>query len=181
VKFFSDLLKIREPEKSVTVINRGIGGNTAEDLRSRWTDDALSHRPDWMSIKIGINDANRHINGSGDPNISPKEYRVRYEEILEQTREALPERQLLLITPFFLSKDTAPNSYRAKVARLLPEYIGIVTELSAQYGTRLLNLHERFHRNLEHAHPDVYCPEPVHPNQTGHLLIAEAVYESLSE
>ena len=48
VKFFHDLLLIREPDKSVRIINTGIGGNTVEDLRSRWVDDALSYNPDWL-------------------------------------------------------------------------------------------------------------------------------------
>ena len=56
VRMVSDLLTIREPAKRIRVINRGIGGHTVEDLRSRWCDHVLAHRPDWLVVKIGIND-----------------------------------------------------------------------------------------------------------------------------
>ena len=47
VNLFNDMLLTRDSEKHIRVINRGVGGNTVEDLRSRWQDDALAHRPDW--------------------------------------------------------------------------------------------------------------------------------------
>ncbi len=180
VRFFHDLLTFREPEKRVKILNRGIGGNTVDDLRSRWTDDVLTHRPDWLSIKIGINDVNQHLCSPDGRRLPPEEFRAIYEEILTQTRDALPDTRILLISPFFLSNDTAPHSYRAHVLRKLPDYIGIAEEMSRQFDTRFLNLQERFQSLLKHHHPDVYCPEPVHPYPIGHHFMAEQVYAALS-
>ncbi len=56
VKMFADLMIIRESAKRVAIINKGIGGDNVLGLRNRWTDDVLRNRPDWLSIKIGIND-----------------------------------------------------------------------------------------------------------------------------
>ena len=46
----------RYPERRLRWENRGIGGNTTRDLLARWDDDAIALRPDWLSVKIGIND-----------------------------------------------------------------------------------------------------------------------------
>jgi lysophospholipase L1-like esterase len=180
VHFFSDLLTIRDPEKTVSILNRGIGGDTVENLRSRWEDDALSHRPDWLSIKIGINDLNSNLCGSNKQWLTPEMFQSIYREILTLTRKELPNCQILLISPFFLSVDTVKESYRNRVLRYIPEYIDAVKTLHREFKTRYLGLHEMFGEHLQHRHPDVFAPEPVHPNQTGHLLIAEAVYSALS-
>lgn len=40
----------------IRVINAGISGNTVRDLKGRWDADVFEHKPDWVSIMIGIND-----------------------------------------------------------------------------------------------------------------------------
>ncbi len=180
VRLFSDLLTIREPTKTLSVLNRGIGGNTVEDLRSRWQDDVLSHHPDWLSIHIGINDVNRNLCGTDSNWLSPAMYEGIYRELLALAHQALPACQVLLISPFFLSRDSVKGSYRARVLEHLTHYTRAVEALHLEFQTRYLSLQAVFNEQLAHRHPDVFAPEPVHPNQTGHLLIAESVYTALS-
>ena len=179
VKMFHDLLVMREPAKRVTVINKGISGNTVVDLRDRWTDDVLRHRPDWLSVKIGINDLHRTL--ANTPQAVPPEMFARvYDEILARVRETLPKCRILLIDPFYISRDYRSDSARSEVMRLLPRYLATVHKMSRRYRTRLVEMHAIFQRLLKFHEPDLFCPEPVHPNLTGHLVIAEAVYEALS-
>jgi lysophospholipase L1-like esterase len=180
VRFFNDLLIAREPEKRVNVVNRGIGGNTIEDLRSRWHDDVLAYRPDWLSIKIGINDVNRHLTSTGRAFLPPEEYRDIYLLLLELTRDALPEVQILLIDPFFISRDTLDDSYRCLVLRTIEDYIAVVHEMSERFATLLVPTHEIFQRILDLRPAEDLTPEPVHPHATGHMVIAQAVYDALS-
>src|SRR4051812_47492548 len=56
-----DLITARYPERRITFWNEGIGGNTVEDLRNRWLDDVIRHQPDWLCVKIGINDLHRTL------------------------------------------------------------------------------------------------------------------------
>jgi lysophospholipase L1-like esterase len=180
VKLFSDLLAIREPARRVTIINKGISGNRVVDLADRWTDDCLRHRPDHLSIKIGINDL--HCTLGNTPQAVPAEkFEEVYDRILERTREALPKCRILLIDPFYISADTAGPSFRNEVLKALPRYIQVVHEISRKHGTRLVRTHGMFRRLIRHHDPDLFCPEPVHPNMAGHLAIAEAVYQALSE
>ncbi|MCK5739019.1 SGNH/GDSL hydrolase family protein, partial [bacterium] len=179
VRFFSDLQTIREPEKQLKIINTGISGDRVTGLQNRWTDDVLNYEPDWLSIKIGINDLHSVVRNTPEP-VTPDIFAMIYDEILARTREALPNCRLLLIQPFYISRETAATSFRNSVLELLPEYLAIVTELSLKYKTALLETHAMFHNLLDYHPADTFCPEPVHPNATGHLAIAEAVYQSLS-
>src|SRR5437762_2767741 len=54
-------LLARYAELGLEVVNRGIGGNTVRDLAARWQDDVIAEQPDWLSVKIGINDVWRAI------------------------------------------------------------------------------------------------------------------------
>jgi lysophospholipase L1-like esterase len=179
VKQFVDLLTIREPQLSINCINKGISGDVVVGLRNRWTDDVLRHRPDWVSIKIGINDLHRSLRDNPDA-VPPKLYREAYDEILGRTRATLPKCRILLIDPFYISLEKSPNTFRRSVLDLLPEYLRIVQAMSRKYGTLHVRTHEMFQRLLRHHEPDFFCPEPVHPNLSGHLAIAEAVYDALS-
>ena len=178
VRLFANMLIIRHPGKAITVINKGISGDVVTGLRNRWSDDVIRHKPDIVSIKIGINDLHRTLRQSPDA-VPPRLYREAYEDIVTRTKQALPACRLLLIDPFYISTDTAPTSFRNTVLKLLPEYLRVVQDLSRKYGTRHVKTHEVFQRLLKTHEPDTFCPEPVHPNPTGHMVIAEAVYAAL--
>ena len=179
VKLFADLLIIREPKKDITIINRGIGGDVVTGLKNRWKDDVLRNKPDWLSIKIGINDLHRTLGQDPDA-VPPELYREAYEKILSRTKSTLPKCKLILIDPFYISNETSPNSFHSDVLKLLPEYLNIVNEFSEKYRTFHVKTHEIFQRQLRFHKPDIFCPEPVHPNLTGHLLIAESLYNVLN-
>lgn len=179
VKLFADFLTNREPQKDVRIINKGIGGDRVTGLRNRWEDDVLRHQPDWLSVKIGINDLHSHLRGAPDA-VSPGVYREAYASILETTRQTLPQCRILLIEPFYISTATRPASQRTEVLALLDDYICIVRDMQRKFKTRLVKTHDHFAALLKYHDPDTFCPEPVHPNTTGHLVIAEAVYAALS-
>ena len=179
VKLFADMLILRQPKMKINIINKGIGGDIVTGLRNRWHDDVLRHKPDWLSIKIGINDLHSALRN--DPGaVTPALYRQAYEHIISRTASVLPRCRLLLIDPFFISTEKAATSFRSEVLKLLPEYLRTVHELSRKRHTLLVKTHEMFQRLLKTHEPDTFCPEPVHPNLTGHLAIAEAVYSALS-
>ncbi len=179
VKLFADLLIIRESGREITIINKGIGGDIVTGLRNRWNDDVLRNKPDWISIKIGINDLHKTLRQAPDA-VPPELYREAYEEILSCTKSTLPKCKFILIDPFYLSKETSSNSFRSEVLKLMPEYLKIVNELSEKYQALHLKTHEIFQRQLRFQEPDTFCLEPVHPNLTGHLLIAESLYDVLT-
>ena len=50
VRIFTDMLTVREPEKDIMVVNRGISGDTIKDLQDRWQRDVIDLAPDWLDI-----------------------------------------------------------------------------------------------------------------------------------
>jgi len=177
VRLFRELMIARHPDWELNVINKGIGGNTVEDLWNRWDDDCLRLTPDVLSILIGINDLHRTLMSRDFP-VPPARFAELYESILSRAMEACSPRTVLL-TPFYISKDAHDGSARSKVLALLPEYIDVVKRMSDTFGTALVDLHALFQKHLATREADDFCPEPVHPHRTGHLVIAEAVAGAL--
>lgn len=177
-KFTIDLVTAMYPERHITWINRGIGGNRVTQLAERWTDDTIRHQPDWVSILIGINDLHSFLRG-GDPVVPVELYAEKYEEILTRTRDEVGA-QMLLLDPFYISMDRGSGSWRSVVLEALPAYIEVVHALAAKFGCRHIATHELFARHLQYREAEEFCPEPVHPGPTGHLLIAHAIVEALT-
>jgi len=178
VKLFRDLLIANFPEKDIEIINKGIGGNTIVDLQQRWEDDVIYHKPDWLSVLIGINDVHRVIRKvDGWENFTVNNFISNYEELLKKTKEKLSCR-IILMEPFYISVNKN-DGWRGIVAKELTPYIKAVRDLSKKYNTLLIKLQDIFDRHLKYRDSETFCPEPVHPNQTGHLLIANAIYNTL--
>ncbi len=88
VSLFSELATARYPDRQIRYINKGIGGNKITDLSERWRDDVLFHKPDRLSIKIGINDLHSHLRGA-DGGVSPELFAERYDGVLALTKQEL--------------------------------------------------------------------------------------------
>ena len=179
VRLFTELATARFPDRNIAYINKGIGGNRITDLKERWRDDVLFHKPDRLSIKIGINDLHSHLRNPQD-GVSPEHFARVYDEVLGCTRDDL-NCPLLLITPFYISTDCSGSTFRSQVLSLLPRYIETVEAMAAKYDARLVNLHDIYQEHLQYRDADTFCPEPVHPNHTGHIVIAEALMQALTE
>jgi lysophospholipase L1-like esterase len=174
---FSELVTAMWPERDIRYINKGIGGDNTVGLRNRWEDDVVRHQPNWLSLLIGINDLHTWL---GDPanGISPALYKEKYDSILASTKEQTPAK-LLLIDPFYISIDTCESSFRKRVLDTLPEYIAVVDEMAAKYDALHVKLHDIYAAHLKFREADYFCPEPVHPNHAGHLVIAGAMVKAL--
>jgi len=180
VKLFADFLIACESAKKIEIINKGISGDNSVGLLNRWTDDVLRHEPDWLSIKIGINDLHGYLRDPAN-GISPEKFEDAYGKFMERTRKSLPRCRILLIQPFYISRESSSDSFRHNVLEILPRYLKIVEKMSRQYKTRLIETHAMFQNLLKYYEADTFCNEPVHPNLTGHVAIASAVYDVLCQ
>jgi lysophospholipase L1-like esterase len=176
-----DLITARYPERQIRYVNTGIGGNTVADLRARWQEDAIAHRPDWLSVKIGINDLHRTLECVGAPpetphSVPPERFEPLYREILQLAREKTSAR-LILIDPFYIS--TTTDGRQGEVLQRLPAYLEIVHRLAEEYDAISVRTHEAFQEQLRYRPASQFCPEPVHPNLAGHLVIAHTLLRQL--
>jgi len=178
VRIFSELVTAAHPSRKIRYLNKGIGGNRITDLKNRWKDDVMDQEFQWLSIMIGINDAASHIRGAPDA-VTPETFAQIYDEILELTSTNHPCK-IVLLDPFFISKDDTGNSMRSQFLSVLPEYIKTVHRMSRKYKTRLIKTQEIFQEHLKYREADFFAPEPVHPYHIGHVIIAHALFKALA-
>lgn len=168
-----DLVTARYPDRRIEWINRGISGDTTDDLVARWDEDCIALEPDWVSLLIGINDLCRWFNPGHENHVPPERYRENYERLLARVRDETGAR-LLLLDPYFICAEAEPESDPAKVLAMLPDYIAVVREMADQFDALHVPLHDVFAEQLRHRPAEWFCPEPVHPNPAGHMVIAHA-------
>jgi lysophospholipase L1-like esterase len=103
---------------------------------------------------------------------------VRWFDVLLTLRE--PHKQVAILNKG-ISGDRVTGLQQRWADDVLPAYIKVVHHLSRRYRTRLIETHAVYQRLLKYRAADTFCGEPVHPNQVGHVVIAEAVYAALSK
>jgi acyl-CoA thioesterase-1 len=108
VKRFSELIVALYTERSIGIVNRGVGGSRINDLRLKWRDDVLCMKPNWLSISIGINDVHSHLFGP-EPRTNPEEFRRIYSNLLE-TLEGGLRRRTVLLDPFYIHRKSLEGS-----------------------------------------------------------------------
>ncbi len=177
VRMIGDLMAARYPTHALKIINTGISGHNVRDLSNRWTDDVIRHQPDWVSIMIGINDVHQWL-GNPAAGVSPEKYADIYPRILERVKKET-KANLVLIEPFYISIDRQPGSHRANIQHHLAAYRKTAAKLATKYKARYVRFHDMFQRHLKTRPADVFCPEPVHPNSTGHLYMAHEWLKTL--
>jgi lysophospholipase L1-like esterase len=171
VRQIRDLIAAKYPALDLNIINKGISGNTVRDLFNRWTDDCIRFQPDWLSIKIGINDIHRWLRKVEDQAVTPEEFAELYDQILARVKKET-KAKIILVEPFYMSLDAKGDSFRSLVLENLPSYMKTVTAMSRKYKTKIVHTHKAYQNLLKYVDPDQICNEPVHPNQSGHFVIA---------
>jgi lysophospholipase L1-like esterase len=167
VRMIRDYLAAKDPTNAPVVINRGISGNKIPDLEKRWQRDVLDERPSILSIYIGINDA-WHGLVPDRAGCEIDDYTRGYRSILTQTREKLPNCQLVLCEPSVIWPP-APAEGNEK----LQPYVRAVHALAAEFKAAcVVPLHAAFD-SARDARSDIpWTRDGVHPTSFGHMLIA---------
>lgn len=152
------------PERHLTFINRGVGGNKVSDLARRWNNDTIALKPDILSILIGVND----LNGG----VSAADYQTQYDLLLAQTKIALPNVRLVLCEPFGLPVGSKKEIWETYHAQLI-ERQAIVAKLAAKYDATLVHLQRVFDEACKRAPADYWIWDGVHPTYSGQQLVAD--------
>ena len=167
VRKVTELITAKYPERLITYVNKGISGDIVEGLESRWDADVIAEEPDWLSVKIGINNASRQ-HGEG---VSTEEYlpvwEACYRRILTRVKNEL-DAPLFLFEIFYIEEDVdmprplAVDAYNESIHRLVEEF-----------DARLIPTNTAFDLAVA-ARPGALwtTQDGVHPNPEGHTLMA---------
>lgn len=160
------------PDKNLTLYNRGISGNKVYQLQERWQKDAINLNPKWISILIGVNDYwhKRKHNYNGTVAVYEKDYRT----LIKNTQEALPGVQFILCEPFILQGTSAVDETWVDPFK---EYQQIAKQISKEFNTLWVPFQSIFNKALEEAEASYWAPDGVHPSLAGSHLMAHAWLE----
>ncbi|MDO7907121.1 SGNH/GDSL hydrolase family protein [Paenibacillus sp. JX-17] len=150
-------------------LNRGVSGDRASDLYARWNEDCISHRPDLLSILVGVNDAWRSMNG--EPSGVTDRFERAYRHLLQETREVLPETGLVLCEPFILRTGATEEKWEQWQERV-GQYQEATKALAAEFGAVFVPLQDALNQAEERAEAAYWLWDGVHPTAAGHELIA---------
>lgn len=166
----------RYPERGDSFFNRGISGYTLCDLHTRWEHDVAAIRPDLLSILIGTNDVAEALK-SPDKRFDLAAWEASYRALLDRTRTAFPQIELVLCTPFVAATGrlhNAPDNPRR--AAWITACCEVVRRLAADYNARLVPFDTLF-EELQQQHPDVagehWIWDGIHPTAAGHRVMAD--------
>lgn len=157
---------IREafPDRDFEFIDLGISGNRAENLRDRWTEDAINIQPDVISILIGINDT---WHRAAEKNWMPHEYFEEcYRGILERIRKET-NAKIIMLEQFLLS---VPDKEFFHVD--LDPKIQITRKLAREYADVFVPLDGLFAAASVGTAPTEFAADGVHPTAKGAEFIA---------
>jgi lysophospholipase L1-like esterase len=174
VNMVKAFLDARYPERPVRVVNKGYSGFTVRGLKEKFQEDVLDQKPTWLSIMIGINDVWRQFDSPKMPegHVGLEEYEATLEELITAALPSL--KGLILITPYFIE----PNRSDAMRARM-DAYGDVVRALAEKHKAILVDTQAGFDRMLESMHPMAIAWDRVHPNSSGHALLATCFLQAV--
>jgi lysophospholipase L1-like esterase len=159
----------KNPAHNLKIYNRGISGNKVFQLAERWEKDCISLQPDVLSILIGVNDFWHKLNGNYDGTV--KKYRDDYKALLDQTKQKLPDVQLMVGEPFAV---TGIKAVDAKWYPAFNDYRAAAKEIAEGFGAIFIPYQKVFDKAQESA-PGVYWThDGVHTTLAGAQLMAAA-------
>jgi lysophospholipase L1-like esterase len=172
VNFAANYLLAKYPEYNLRIINTGISGNTIRDLSNRWQNDCLDHKPDVLSILIGINDVCRQYSDRMNEAVLIEEYEITYERLLSLAKSKY-NCKLILMEPFLFCDDKTNPVYET-----VQEYIRVVHNMAEKFSAVLVPLQDSIDKKIETLPQGKWSDDMVHPYQWAHFWIAQCWLEA---
>ena len=150
-------------------INRGISGNRIVDLYARIKMDVWNHKPDVLSIMIGINDIWHELGGRCN-GVELDRFEKIYRMLIEDTLKVLPDVKIILCEPFVL-KGSATEAEYDRFCEVY-DYAKCVKALADEFGLYFLPLQSVLTEAGELYGNSTLLGDGVHPTVKGSVLIA---------
>ena len=157
------------------IINKGISGHRIVDLYSRVKIDVWNHKPDVLNILVGVNDILHEIKYCNG--VELERFERIYRMLIEDTKKALPDTQIILCEPFVLegaeTKNTEEMPDRYERFLEVYKYAKVVKKLAEEFDLPFIELQEKFTKKAQEYGVEKYLFDGVHPHVAGARLIAQ--------
>ena len=155
--------------KKFEILNRGISGNRIVDLYQRIKCDVWNHKPDVLSILIGVNDVWHEI--SRQNGVELDRFEKVYRMIIEDTKKVLPDIKIILMEPYIL--EVISTKDEIEKFKEVYKYAEVVKKLASEYNLPFVPLQEKFNTLAKENGAECYMKDGVHPDPAGARVIAD--------
>lgn len=161
-----------------TIYNRGVGGFTTAEMAQVLDACIFELEPAHLFLNIGTND----LNG---PDYEPQAMLARYEGILQQVKQRLPQTKLYLlayypVNPHVANSEPLRELFRWRTNERIRAASKGVQELAAKYGAQFLDLNAGL-TDAEGNLKAEYTIEGMHMYADGYRPVLEALLPLLRE
>lgn len=162
LQFLEEMLMERYPGCRLTIINRGIPGDTAEGGLYRTREDVIDEDPDCVFIQFALNDA--------FVGYTPERYKNNVQAIISEIRDNTSA-EIVLITSVYMG-----SAYENEMA---DGFYTRLEELAAMNNLPIARVHEYWRSKIEQGteFKKLVQFDMVHPTVEGYRLMAEAIME----
>ncbi|MBI4977829.1 MAG: hypothetical protein HZC28_10115 [Spirochaetes bacterium] len=181
------MLERAYPATTFSVINAGVGGQTAEQALGRLERDVIRHAPDLVLIGFCLNDCGGGIDGIA-------RYRETIASFIRSIREKT-ESDIIILTPNYMGSHDNPNIaevHRGKTAEsiigrqrdgTLKRYVEALRATALDNNVPVADVYAAWEA-MEKRGEDTtarLCNGLNHPDTAGHMLIAETVMRCITQ
>ena len=157
------------------IINKGIGGQKAEDLVKRFEKDVVKNKPAFVTISIGINDVWHRLKAPHDEAVL-KTYKENVSKMVDMAQAA--GIKVILLAPTVIQED--PN---AEGNKRLVMYVDALKQISAEKKCQFVDLHGMFLDALKKKPADEkgnwLTGDGVHMKPMGNAMMSIGVLRAL--
>lgn len=169
------------PEQQWSFMNRGISGNTIDDLASRWQKDVLDLQPDVVSILVGTNDVDKAIKKG--VTIAPVEWGNKLRELLDKVLQQNPNAKFAICTPFVAKAGkTGEASNYDKRKEMIASLSEVIKNVCKDYHATLVpfgTLVEETIASTPTLPATYWIWDGIHPTPAMHYLMAKKWMETM--
>ena len=157
-------------------INEGVSGDRIVDLYARIKQDLINHKPDYLSILIGVNDVWHELNEQNG--VAAPKFEKIYSMLIEEVKEALPDIKIFILEPFVL-KGSGTERYFDEFLADVKLHSQAAKNVAEKYNLTFIPLQEKFDVASKLMPPTYWAADGVHPTAAGHALIKDALIKAI--
>lgn len=157
-------------------INEGVSGDRIVDLYARIKQDLINHRPDYLSILIGVNDVWHELNEKNG--VAAPKFEKIYSMLIEEVKDALPDIKIFILEPFVL-KGPGTERYFDEFLKDIKLHAQAAKNVAEKYDLTFIPLQEKFDEATKLMPPTYWAADGVHPTAAGHALIKDELIKKV--
>lgn len=174
VLFCSGRMMADNPYLEWKWLNRGISGNTLQNLTKRWREDVLDLEPDILTILIGTNDIWKSVRRGDDDKLDIELWKNQYRNLILSAKDNNPHIKILLISPFVGPGRAVKPEHLQRQRQLIDQYAKAVESLAKETGSIYVDANSLFHSLTDNNSKSTrWIWDGIHPSPAGHQKLAD--------